>query len=179
MFEKVKDHLNEVIDIADKCPEKYQVKCFEILLDALAKAATVGTGLALGAPVTGVQVAEKPEPPFFSQYGISEDEWTRLFHFDGTSYAIIASDLKEKATSKKQVKLALLLGVKGLIETGQATILKESLIDICKEYAVHDSSNFSAHMKKQKNLFSQKGTGWVLTVPGQKQAAEVIKELAQ
>jgi len=35
MFENVKVSLNEVIEIANKCPERYQVKCFEILLDAL------------------------------------------------------------------------------------------------------------------------------------------------
>lgn len=35
MFETIKKHLDEVIEVSDKCPDKYQVKCFEILLDSL------------------------------------------------------------------------------------------------------------------------------------------------
>ena len=35
MLEKIREHLSEVIKMADECPEKYQVKCFEVLLEAL------------------------------------------------------------------------------------------------------------------------------------------------
>lgn len=174
MLEKIRDCLNEVIDIANECPEKYQVKCFEILLDSLVKGEAPA-----GAPVIGPKVTEKLKPAFFSRYSISEDEWTRVFHFDGTSCSIIVKDLGEKAVSKKQVRLGLLLGIKSLLEIGEATISKESLIDMCEQYATYDSSNFATHIKKQKNLFLPKGDGWLLTMPGQEKAAEVIKELAQ
>ena len=174
MFEKIRDHLNEVIDIADKCPEKYQVKCFEILLDALVKGEAVVAGA-----IAGLKMPGKLEPDFFRRYSISKDEWARVFHFDDSSYEIIASDLKERSKAGKQVKLALLLGIKGLLETGESSISKESLIDICKRYSAYDAPNFAAHMKKQKNLFLRKGDRWSLTIPGQEKAAEVIKELAQ
>lgn len=174
MLEEIRNCLNEVIGIANECPEKYQVKCFEILLDALVK----GEALA-GAPVIGPKVTGKLKPEFFSHYSISQDEWTRLFHFDGTSCSIIVKDLREKTVSRKQVKLALLIGIKSLLETREATISKESLIDICEQYATYDSSNFATHMKNQKNLFLPKGDSWLLTMPGQEKAADVIKELAQ
>jgi len=35
MFEQIKEKLQEIIEIAENCPEKYQDKCFEILLKAL------------------------------------------------------------------------------------------------------------------------------------------------
>ena len=38
MLEKIKDKLNEVVAIAETCPAKYQVKCFEILLSSLVRA---------------------------------------------------------------------------------------------------------------------------------------------
>lgn len=181
MFEKVRGSLNEVIDLAGQCPEKYQVKCFEVLLDALVKSETMPTGFVAGAPPISAEMSGKPKSDFFSRYGISQDEWTRVFHFDGDSWSIIVKgkDLGEKAKSKKQVKLGLLLGVKSLLETGEAIVPKESLINMCKQYATYDQGNFSANMKKQQNLFLHKDDGWVLTNPGLEEAAEVIKELAK
>lgn len=178
MFETVKEHLNEVIEISDKCPDKYQVKCFEVLLDSLVQ---LHTKSSTAQPATnGILIEEAPKssPSFFANHGISDEEWTRVYHFDGNEYQIIANNLKEKVKSGKQLKLALLLGVKNLLETDSADIPKGILIDMCKRYASHDSANFSAIMKKQKNLFLPKRKDWVLTIPGQEKAAEVIKSLA-
>lgn len=172
MFEKVKENLNEVISIANRCPEKYQEKCFEILLSSLVRPEIPSIE-----GVAGAAIAAKTD--FFSRYNISQEEWTRIFHFDGSSYSVIVKDLKEKTTTKKQVKLALLLGIKGLLETGEALISKDSLVELCKNYAAYDPTNFAKYMKKNKNLFLAKGDGWVLTMPGQDKAAEVIKELAK
>lgn len=172
MFEEVKDHLNEVISIADKCPEKYQVKCFEILLSSLTRPEMPSIKGVAGAPAVA-------KIDFFSNYQIPQKEWQRVFHFDGSSYQVIVKDLKGRGKAPKQVKLALLIGVKELLETGEATISRELLIEACEKYAAYDASNFAANMKVRKNLLLPKGDGWVLTVPGQEQAAEVIKELAQ
>lgn len=176
MLEEIKDKLNDVISIADECPEKYQVKCFEILLSALLSAKGMVSGTVLA---TGGQVVEKARPDFFTRHNIAEKEWQRVFHFDGTSYSIIVGALKEKPVSKKQVKLALLLGIKGLLETSEATLEKGQLVELCKKYDAYDSPNFATHMKKQKSLFLLKGDDWILTKPGESQAAEVIKELSQ
>jgi hypothetical protein len=174
MFETISNYLNEVIDIADKCPEKYQVKCFEILLDALVKGEAIAS-----VQTAGVVMPRKDEFDFFQSHDISRNEWTRVFHFDGKSFTIIVKNLKEKPKSKMQIKLGLLLGIKNLLETSEAFVSKDMLIDICKKYTAYDSPNFSTYMKKQKQLFLAQGNGWLLTIPGQEQAAEVIKELAQ
>lgn len=173
MLEKIRDFLNEVIDMANQCPEKYQLKCFEVLLDALVKAE------APAASPIGPKLTGKLQPEFFSRHSISQDEWSKVFHFDGTSCSVIVKDLREKTVSKKQVKLGLLLGVASLLESGEATISKESLVDMCQQYAAYDSKNFATHMRNQKNVFLPKGDGWLLTMPGQEEAAEAIKELAQ
>lgn len=180
MFEIVKQHLKDIIEIADTCPEKYQVKCFEILLDSLARGtAAVPAIQAAPSPATVTEIT-KTASSFFSRNSINQEQWTRVFHIDGNEYNIIVQDLKEKTVSSRQIKLALLLGVKSLFETGTASISKDELINMCKQYATYDPSNFAAHMKKQKNLFLRKGSrGWELTRPGQEKAAEVIKELAQ
>lgn len=174
MLETISNYLNEVIDIADKCPEKYQVKCFEILLDALVKGESIAS-----VQTAGAVMPVKDGFDFFQSHDISQDEWTRVFHFNGNSFTIIVKNLKDKPTSKRQIKLALLLGINNLLDTSEALVPKSMLIDICKKYNAYDSPNFSSNMKKQKQLFLAKGNAWVLTIPGQEQAAEIIKELAQ
>ena len=119
-------------------------------------------------------------PTILAQSGVTVEEVGRVVHGDGDTYAIIVKDLKEKSSSKKQIKLALLLGVIGLLQNNKATIAKDSLMSMCKQYAAFDPSNFASYMRANKNWFLATGhDGWVLTVPGQERAAEVVKQLAQ
>lgn len=180
MFAKVKDALEEVINLSNSCPDKYQLKCFEVLLSALTRSETPPVANPATAPPTppgSIQHAQRSA--FFTQHGIDNAEWTRVFHLDGTSYNIIVGDLRTKPKSQKQVRLALLLGVKSLLETGEPNVPKDSLVEMCKNYSAYDSPNFSGIMKKNRQFFLAKGKDWVLTVPGQQRAADVIKELAQ
>jgi len=62
------------------------------------------------------------------QYQIPGPSISRVYHLNGDSYRIIVKDLKEKTNSKKQVKLALLRGVGGLLVGGQPVFSKERLI---------------------------------------------------
>ena len=175
MFETIKEHISKITKIADSCPEKYQVKCFEVLLNALVAQPTpvparAGIGQALG--------TERVQPDFFAQHDIAPDVWAQVFHYDGSSYFIIVRDLGAQPTSKKQVKLALLLGIKNLLETGEPRFGKNNLKELCERYGAFDSPNFAANMKKQKHLFLLKdGDAWVLTRPGEQEAAKVTKEL--
>jgi hypothetical protein len=177
MLEKIKETLNDVVSIADSCPEKYQVKCFEILLKA--SLAAEGVALADTGTVVPGRAKHKPSPEFFSRHNIVEEEWQKVFHFDGSSYSIIVGDLKERSVSKKQVKLALLIGVKALLETGEGELDKAQLVELCKQHAAYDSANFATRMRKNKNFFLPKGKNWILTKPGESKAADVIKELSQ
>jgi len=178
MFEEVKEHLDEIVDIAGKCPEQYQAKCFEILLSALVRVETSAIRGVEGIPKIGASEREVPKADFFSRHGITEEDWSRVFDFDGSSWSITAR-LKEKQMSKKQVQLALLLGIKSLLEGTEPIILKSSLVELCRHYATYDRRNFAHHMRLHQILFRSKGKDWTLTRPGQEKAAEVIKELAQ
>jgi hypothetical protein len=178
MFEKVKEHLDEIVSIAGKCPEQYQVKCFEILLSALVRIETPSIRVGEGKPEIGAGERVVPKADFFPRHGLTEEEWSRVFDFDGSSWSIIAK-LETKEKSKKQVQLALLLGTKSLLEGTEPIISKSALVELCKHYATYDGPNFARHMKAQKDLFLSRGKDWTLTKPGQDRAAEAIKELAR
>ncbi len=177
MFENIMDNLKEVIAIADSCPEKYQVQCFKILLNSLLAGNKI-TDNTLNYDDLSTTLGKFAQD-FFSRHNISEEEWQRVINYDGETYSVIVSSLKEKSTSRGQIKLALLQGVKGLLESNTPMVNKAELVELCKQHAVYDSANFSAHMKRQKNLFISKGKDWQLTKPGEIKAAEVIKELSQ
>ena len=197
MFENVAEHLDEAVRLAERCPDKYQIPCFQALIRVLAQADTPfhdgGHPLNLNGegpasfPVNNPPASANPVPQqdsngrgslFLDQYQISTENISRVVHLDGGSYRIIAKDLKEKTNSKKQIKLALLLGVAGLLVGGQPVFSKEKLIEVCREYGAYDGPNFASHMKKQRDLFIAQGSEWSLTVPAQQLAAEAIKELA-
>jgi len=180
MFEIAKQHLHDVIEIADKCPEKYQEKCFEVLLESLVSVKSITPVTEAVPGVTSLQGIPLAASTFFSQNDIAREQWERIFHFDGNVCNVIVQDLKGKSLSVKQIRLALLLGMKNQFVTGTSSISKDELINMCKQYATYDSGNFAIHMKNQKNLFLPKeNKSWELTRPGYKKAAQVIKELAQ
>ena len=196
MFENVAEHLDEAVRLAEQCPEKYQIPCFQALIRVLARSdfpasrdshLTNGDGDVREVPANGSytdggpawqQQAGDRGPLFLDQHQISGESISRVYHLDGGSYRIIVKDLKEKTNSKKQIKLALLLGVGGLLAGGQPVFSKERLIEVCREYGAYDGPNFASHMKKQRDMFIAQGNEWSLTVPAQQRAAEAIKELA-
>jgi hypothetical protein len=199
VFENVAEHLDEAVRLAERCPEKYQIPCFQALIRVLAQSDSLpaqnGNGAAHnlagnGEASTSFSNGSYPSPGptgqqpnergpiFLDQHQIPEPSISRVYHLDGDSYRIIVKDLKEKTNSKKQVKLALLLGIGGLLAGGQPVFSKERLIEVCREYGAYDAPNFASHMKKQRDMFIAQGNDWSLTVPAQQRAAEAIKELA-
>ncbi len=195
MFENVAEHLDEAVRLAERCPEKYQIPCFQALIRVLAQSDSLPLNGGDGNPLNGVGDASPSQANgsytnpdrqqragdrghiFLEQHQIPSASISRVYHLDGDSYRIIVKDLKEKTNSKKQVKLALLLGVGGLLAGGQPVFTKERLIEVCREYGAYDGPNFASHMKRQRDMFIAQGNEWSLTVPAQQRAAEAIKEL--
>ena len=209
MFENVAEYVDEAVRLAERCPEKYQIPCFEALIRVLAQSdsplpqngnghpsidSAPGNGHSNGEAAStqsnwtlangsytgldGQQTIGERGAIFLDQHQLPGASISRVYHLDGNSYRIIVKDLKERTNSKKQVKLALLLGVGGLLAGGQPVFSKERLIEACREYGAYDAPNFASHMKKQRDMFIVQGNEWSLTVPAQQRAAEAIKELA-
>ena len=205
VFENVSEHLDEAVRLAERCPEKYQIPCFQALIRVLAQsdsplpqnlgahpsngkagnngggdnqAPSSSTGSQTDTGANGQPPARERGAIFLDQHQLPGASISRVYHLDGNSYRIIVKDLKERTNSKKQVKLALLLGVGSLLVGGQPQFSKERLIEACREYGAYDAPNFASHMKKQRDMFIAQGNQWSLTVPAQQRAAEAIKQLA-
>lgn len=169
MFKQIKERLKEIAEIADGCPSQYREKCFSILLERYLSS------------IEKVP-AEKPSevPPAAVEklpMGLSRDVMTRIFHIEGGKYKIIVKDLKVKPKAKKQVKLALLLGMKNKMETGTPLIPREELSQICPQYGALEI-NIKRNINRRRDLFIEKGDTWKLTILGEQKAREIIEELA-
>lgn len=186
MFEELKKQLKEIVEIAESCPEPYKERCFSVLLEHFLSSKEKMKEF-VGKP----NREEKEESfsgewspaflKFIEEYGLKEAIY-QIFHFEDGKCEIIVKDLRTNNKATGQVNLALLLGIKHLAEEGAPNVPNEELRQLCDEHAVLDSANFSANMKKNKNLFlptKRKGKkDWKLTKPGENKAAELIKELA-
>lgn len=182
MFEQLKKQLNEIVEVANQCPEAYRERCFSILLEHFLTSQEKPKAPSGAFPKITSEAFLREWPIEFSRF-IEEHKLTetvsRVFHLEEGKCEIIVKDLNTKKKATGQVRLALLLGVKHMAEEGLPNVPNEDLRQLCSSHALFDTANFASIMKKNKNLFlSIKGKGWKLTKPGENEAGAIIKELA-
>jgi hypothetical protein len=171
MFEEIKEEIQGIVKIAESCPEKFQISCFELLLQHALRQRQVSEE----------DIGKLTGPPqfelFCKQYDVTRDQLAQVYHFEDDECGIIVKSLGVTPKAKKQGRLGLLIGVQSLYSTGKPLVLKDNLIEACKSYDGYDASNFAANMKSHKNLFVAHDQDWKLTQPGLGEAAKLIREL--
>ncbi|GAG51126.1 unnamed protein product [marine sediment metagenome] len=179
MFDKIKQELEEIIRIADSCPEPYRVECFKILLQHTL--ARYGLPTVTEGPIEEVapQKGTKEFARFCQQHDVTEEQLLKVFHLEDDVCKIIVKDLKEKEKAPQQIRLGLLLGIQNLYLDGNPLVPREPLRELCKQYGTYDGANFAANMKKHRDLFLIEGKDWKLTTPGLEEATQVIQDLSQ
>lgn len=178
MFDQFKEHLNEIIAIAESCPEIYKVPCFRALAREVVRSSVPQPAVANQRESGATSGVNGDASIFVRQHDLQDRDIARVYHRDGDAYAIIVRDLKVKPKSHRQLRLALLMGASGLLVGVDGVVERQALMELCRKYAAFDSANFASNMKDHRDLLLAKGDSWVLTVPGQERAGEVIKELA-
>lgn len=113
------------------------------------------------------------------QHGISPDDAVHVFEFrEGEPFKILAVPGK----GKKPQTLAMyqLVGLATYLETNERRFDDETARQYCKDYGCYDQANHAAYLNdKPAALNGDKKSGWMLTVPGIKIAAGIVKEVAE
>jgi hypothetical protein len=113
------------------------------------------------------------------QHGISADHAAHVFEFrDGEPFRVLAVPGK----GKKPQTLAMyhLVGLGTYLETGKRDFTDATARDYCKSYGCYDSPNHATYLDEKHPAFTgDKNSGWMLTVPGIKVAAAIVKEVAE
>jgi hypothetical protein len=166
----LKKEVHDILEIVKLCPKELQEKCFELLLtDVLARNRQTPARTfpnfetpRTSKPVTGAAAAEalpadvdKRMRLFATQYGLTVADILKIYHVDELgNVSIEATDLKSAKTSKRQRRLALLLGGKYQFQGGSFDVPTEELRELCVTYGAYDAANFIANLKNSREILA-------------------------
>lgn len=183
------EQLQEIVQLAETVPEKFQEKCFELLLShALGFASRPGISPVSSEPV----VQERAVAPdqvefvlpidvkaFLTQYGFAESTVWDFFLADGEEIRPIYK-LSSTKKAEAQTQHALMMALETAIGTGNFTVGIEELRSRCQERKVYDSPNFKKNIKSRANLFRQVDDVEDLTLSpdGKSELADLLETLA-
>ena len=111
--------------------------------------------------------------------GITDEQLGHVFHIDGETVDIIASEAPGNSGREQTINTYVLCGIGALLRTGEPKFEDKAGRDACDKLGCYQATNHATILKKHRgNVFtgSQDG-GWSLTGPGLKRGAELIKGL--
>ena len=68
MFENVAEHLDEAVRLAERCPEKYQIPCFQALIRVLAQSDSLPADIAPSVSRPSASLSEASASPSNGSY---------------------------------------------------------------------------------------------------------------
>lgn len=125
---------------------------------------------------------EKPDPGTDATILINDGDYSGVFEIHEGSIKVL-SDIPGEDNKEKTVNAGLLAAFARGTE-GTDTVGFDEVREICKLHSCLDVKNFSTYLKKEKKAFLFGGTPrskkqtLKLTMPGKKQAEELVKELS-
>jgi len=190
MYEKLNKEIQKILEIVKQCPEKFQEKCFELLLSNFLeseKKVTIPEKVK-EKKLDVTPIKEKVEEEyihvkvkaFLQKYGLSIDQLGKLFLIEEHLVEPIYK-IKTVKMAKSQIQLSLLEALKEAIKSGNFRFEIEGIRSLCKDKKFYDSANFSATFNNNKDLFKnetfKKGEPLELSEEGMKELADTINEL--
>jgi hypothetical protein len=192
----LKKEVQAILEVVGLCPKELQEKCFELLLADYLAEDRLATGRIL-------PTIEKPQPErvqisspmdlealppevekrmrvFATSYGLTVADMLKIYHVDELgNVSIEVIDLKTAKTSKRQRRLALLLGGRHQFQEGSFDVRTEELRELCVTYSAYDAANFMANLKNSKEIlagFKPDSTN-KLSPAGKAELGTLLKEL--
>jgi hypothetical protein len=130
-----------------------------------------------GEEATGLGVAAKR---WAGKYGISDEDLEHVFHIDGDKVDVILDHAPGKNDKERAINSYTLAGLADFLRTGEGKFTDKAARDVCRKLGCYDPNNHSVYIKRPGNIISgAKDGGWTLTGPGQKAAADLVKQIVK
>lgn len=101
-----------------------------------------------------------------------------VFHCDGASVEVIASEIPGTGKKAKTHNCYLLAGVRSLLAADEAKFTDDEAISLCKNMGCHDSANHAKTRSELGNYVAgSKNAGFTLPAPGLRAAAGLLKSM--
>lgn len=115
---------------------------------------------------------------WLKQNSLTKEELDQIFHFDNGVVEIIATHIAGKNKKEQTHNAYILTGIGQLLLIGTSTFDDKSARNLCESAGCYDSANHASYIKDRGNVFTgSKDKGWMLTAPGLKRGAEIIKDM--
>ena len=183
-IDELESKIKAFVEIAEKLPERYREKCFEVMLTnylstlmTAKRPEIVVTPPSTPTTKPNIQIDVKA---FLQQYNVLEDSIQKLFLVEGENIRSIYS-LKTTKKSDAQMQVAFLIAFEHALKSGKFEFSMEEVRQKCKELLVYDVSNFTAHFKNNTKFFKDliNEEHIELSPNGKSELAEVILEITK
>ncbi len=115
-----------------------------------------------------------------TKYQISKEDLDHVFHIDGDKVDVILDHAPGKNDKERAINSYTLTGLGEFLRTGEAKFTDKSARDVCRKLGCYDPNNHAVYIKRPGNILSgNKDAGWTLTGPGQKAAADLVKQIVK
>lgn len=117
--------------------------------------------------------------PWLKQNSVNPSDLEAVFHIDGDGVSVIAAEVPGKSTRERVLNCYILAGVCELLRSGQSGFSDKKARTLCESFGCLDVGNHSKYLAEKGNEFAgSKDKGWVLTAPGKKRGAVLVKQMA-
>jgi hypothetical protein len=116
---------------------------------------------------------------WMKQHGLTAAQIERAFDITREGITVIA-DPPGKDKKEKTRNAYVLQGMSKYLFSGDSAFDDKSARQLCADLGCYDDKNHATYMKDKGNVLAgSKATGWKLTAPGLKHAADLVKELTK
>lgn len=164
MFENAEPEIQRIVALTNACPERFQDKCFELLLAAYI--ASMAAPVAPPVPPPGhpnaatssagtfqsVQVPEAIRQRFFNmvkRLKLSEGSAAELFDFTADPFTYHALDLPGSSKAERTRNVALLLAMKSYLASGAWMADWKEFRAACIDHGCWDKGNANTYMNNE------------------------------
>ncbi|MCK4335049.1 hypothetical protein KAX06_09760 [candidate division WOR-3 bacterium] len=206
-MKKLKDKVQEIVAIAQECPENLQQICFEVLLkNALGVQQPPAPSPAPKTEKEAAPEQEKKEPKsvveaaaksqddlssadlhvkarrLLEKHDLSVDHLNQLFYKEGDEVLPLYDDLKTIRTSESQVRITLLQCLLNAMRTGDFQTTVEAVREEASTRKCYDKNNWGNNYTNNAGLFdfgkySRNVKTITLSEQGKTELADVVKKL--
>jgi hypothetical protein len=170
------DALKGVVNILQPLSSEERARIFHAALVLLGDAAPSQTTTD---PGEGALQVPPRASTWMKQNAVTGEQVGEVFHIANGAVDVIASHLPGKSKREQTLNAYILAGLVALLTGGEPSFDDKSGRALCEKFGCFDNTNHSTILKSRGNEFSgTKDKGWVLTAPGLKRGAELIKEMA-
>jgi hypothetical protein len=112
------------------------------------------------------------------QNGLTQDMLDQVFHLDNGAAEVLA-EAPGKSQKEKTINAYILAGVSQFLINGESRFSDKLAREICSASGCFSSTNHATYLKDKGSDFTgTRESGWLLTSPGLKRGAALVKLIA-